>query len=123
MRFEDYPVNLIATEVFEALDMIQSDIVSGDIKVCFFDRLRSALKYLGIAPEPIKELNFGNYSEYYYAVCQLIDAVFDKYQKEIESVYNSPDLRNCLLTIDLLGYGIGKFIELDEEQKLCTKMK
>lgn len=99
-----------------------SDIVSGDIKVCFFDRLRSALKYLGIAPEPIKELNFGNYSEYYYAVCQLIDAVFDKYQKEIESVYNSPDLRN-LLTIDLLGYGIGKFIELDEEQKLCTKMK
>jgi len=27
MRFEDFPVNLIATEVFEALDMIFEDMI------------------------------------------------------------------------------------------------
>ena len=119
MKFEDFPIEQLAFIVYQDLDivivdMLQSDIMPSGIKPFFFTRLRKALRYLGIDPSSIAELNFSNYHKYHDEIYDICDVLYKKYNKEIMSIYNNIKLKVHCYQTDLIGNGIGEIIDLDD---------
>ncbi len=119
MKFEDFPIEQVAFITYQDLDivmvdMLQSDIMPGGIKPFFFVRLRKALRYLGVDPSSIAELNFSNYQKYHDEIYNICDILYRKYSKEIISIYNNIELKVHCYHTDLIGNGIGEIIDLDD---------
>ena len=105
MKFSDFPKEHVIINVYDALDELSTDY---DIHAYpyFFDRLRSALEYLDISSESIKDLNFNNQESYLSAIYDLIDALCSKYESIIDDVRQNYDLVLQYYKIDLLGLDI-----------------
>ena len=103
MKFSDFPKEQVILAVYDALDELSTDY---DIRAYpyFFNRLRSALEYLDISSESIKDLNFDNQESYLSAVYDLLKEVTHRYNSIIKTVQDDENLILQYYTTNLLGF-------------------
>ena len=128
MKYEDYQIGEVALFVYQSFTiviwkMLQPDPLRFPLPSSFYDQFRNQLRYLGIDPSSISELNSGNRQHYSDEVYALLDIFSQKYKNEIKLICNESEVVKNYLGIikfkEILQDANG-CIDIDSQNKIIT---
>lgn len=128
MKYEDYQIGEVALFTYQDFTiviwkMLQPDPLRFPLPPSFYDQLRNQLRYLGIDPSSISELNSGNRQHYSDEVYALLDIFCQKYKNEIKLVCNDSEaVKNHLGVINFkeVLQDANGYMDIDLQNKIIT---
>ena len=118
MKFADFPMEQVALQIYEGLDLILVDLINDCYPIvyvypCFFDRLIKAVEYAGLDSSLISGMNLNNCSEYHSEVSKLEEEVYNKFN--IDIIKQDYELCGKYWQVDILGYCVSDLTPIDLE--------
>lgn len=128
MKYEDYPIGEVALFVYQSFTviiwkMLLPDPLRFPLPPSFYDQFRNQLRYLGIDPSSISELNSGNRQHYSDEVYALLDIFSQKYKNEIKLICNDSEVvKNHLGVINFkeILQDANGCMDIDSQNKIIT---